>query len=44
MIATNIESFPTKKQKREIECDIVKKSTIYKEERTKGKVIVSCLR
>jgi len=34
----------TRKQKREIECDLVNKSAICKEEETKGRVIVSCLR
>jgi len=42
--ATSIESLPTRKKKQEIECDLVKKSTIYKEEEIKGKVMMSCLR
>jgi hypothetical protein len=44
--ATSIESLPTRKQKREIECNLVKKFAIRKEkeEETKGKVMVSCLR
>jgi hypothetical protein len=31
-------------KKQKIECDLVKKSAIYKEEEIKGKVMVSCLR
>jgi len=42
--ATNIESLPTRKQKWEMEYDLGKKFAICKEEETKGKVMVSCLR
>jgi hypothetical protein len=42
--ATSIESLPTRKQKREMEYILVKKSAIYKEEGTKGKAMVPCLR
>jgi hypothetical protein len=41
---TSIESLPTRKWKREMDCDLVKKFAICKEEETKGKVMVSCLR
>jgi len=44
MAATNIESLLTRKQKREMECVLVKKSAICKEEGTKGKAMVPCLR
>jgi hypothetical protein len=40
--ATSIESLPTRKRK--MEYDLVKKYAICKEEETKGKVMVSCLR
>jgi hypothetical protein len=43
MTTTNIKSLPTRKQKREMECDLVKKSTICKEKETKGKVMVLSL-
>jgi hypothetical protein len=42
--ATSIESLPIRKQKREMECNLVKKFAIYKEEETKGKVMVLCLK
>jgi len=42
--ATSIESLPTRKQKRKMKCTLVKKSAICKEEGTKGKAMVSCLR
>jgi len=32
-----MKSLPTRKQKWEMQCDLVKKSTICKEEETKGK-------
>jgi hypothetical protein len=38
-------SLPTRKQKQEIECNLVKKSAICKEEEeTKGKVMMSCFK
>ena len=42
--ATSIESLPTRKRKQEMECALVRKSAICKEEGTKGKVMVPCLR
>jgi hypothetical protein len=42
--AIRIESLLTRKQKQEIECDLVKKSAICKEEGTKGEIIVPCLK
>ena len=42
--ATSIESLPTRKRKREVECDLVKKFASCKEEEIKGKAMVPCLR
>jgi hypothetical protein len=44
VVVTSIDNLPTRKQKWEIECDFIKKFTIYKEEEIKGKTMVSCLR
>jgi len=36
MTVTSIQSLPTRKQKREMECDFVKKSAICKEKKQKA--------
>ena len=44
VIASSTKSLPTRKLKREIEYDLIKKCAFCKDKDIKGKVIVSCLR